>query len=239
MVQQFHDGMHARVQNDGEYSQPFPVGSEVKQGCVLAPTLFSMIFTAMLTDAFRDGDIGVSFRYLTDGKLFNHQRLQAKTKVHEAIARDFLLADDCALNASTQADMQRSVDLFTRACDDFGLTISTNKTEVLHQPSPSAVYTELHITTKGQRLTVADKFTYLGSTLSRSINIDEEMTYSLSAFHIRCLRTLLRVKWQDRVSDTEVLQRAKMESIHAILMRSQLRWAGHVHRIENGRLRKR
>ena len=52
MVRQFHDGMQARVQNDGEYSEPFPVTNGVKQGCVMAPTLFSMMFSAMLTDAF-------------------------------------------------------------------------------------------------------------------------------------------------------------------------------------------
>ena len=37
MVRQFHDDMHARVQDDGEHSQPFPVTNGVKQGCVLAP----------------------------------------------------------------------------------------------------------------------------------------------------------------------------------------------------------
>ena len=52
MVRQFHDDMQARVQNDGEYSEPFLVTSGVKQGCVMAPTLFSMMFSAMLTDAF-------------------------------------------------------------------------------------------------------------------------------------------------------------------------------------------
>ena len=52
MVRQFHDGMLARVQNDGEFSYPFPVTNGVKQGCVLASTLFSMMFSAMLTDAF-------------------------------------------------------------------------------------------------------------------------------------------------------------------------------------------
>ena len=142
LVQQFHDNMTARVQDNGEYSQPFPVTNGVKQGCVLAPTLFSMVFSAMLSDAFRDGDVGVSFRYRTDGGLFKPRRLQAKTKVHEDTARDFLFADDCALNASTQSDMPGSLDLFARACCDFGLTISTKKTEVMHQSAPASPYSE-------------------------------------------------------------------------------------------------
>ena len=41
MVRQFHDGIQARVKNDGEYSEPFPVTNGVKQGCVMAPTLFT------------------------------------------------------------------------------------------------------------------------------------------------------------------------------------------------------
>ena len=53
MVRQFHDGMQARVQNDGEYSEPFPMTNGVKQGCVMALTLFSMMFSAMPKDAFQ------------------------------------------------------------------------------------------------------------------------------------------------------------------------------------------
>ena len=52
IVRQFHDGMLARVQNDGEFSDPFPVTNGVKQGCVIAPSLFSMMFSAKLTAAF-------------------------------------------------------------------------------------------------------------------------------------------------------------------------------------------
>ena len=59
MVRQFHAGMQARVQNDGEYSKPFPMTNGVKQGCVLAPTLFSMMFSAMLICAFQDVDAEV------------------------------------------------------------------------------------------------------------------------------------------------------------------------------------
>ena len=47
MVRQFHDGMQARVQNDGEFSEPFEVTNGVKQGCIMAPKLFSMMFSAM------------------------------------------------------------------------------------------------------------------------------------------------------------------------------------------------
>ena len=71
MVRQFHDSMLARVQSDGEFSDPFPVTNRVKQGCVLASTLFSMMFSAMLTDAFQDDDNGIPIRYRFDGKLFN------------------------------------------------------------------------------------------------------------------------------------------------------------------------
>lgn len=40
----------------GESSEPFSVSNIVKQDCVLAPTLFSFMFSAMLTDAF-DGTV--------------------------------------------------------------------------------------------------------------------------------------------------------------------------------------
>ena len=74
MVRQFHDGMFARVQNDGEFSDPFPVTNCVKQVCVPAPALFSMMFSAMLTDAFQDGDNGIPIKYRFDEKLFNLRR---------------------------------------------------------------------------------------------------------------------------------------------------------------------
>ena len=56
MVRQFHNGTQTCVQNDGEYAEPFPVTNGVKQGCVMAPALFSMINSVMLTDSVQDGD---------------------------------------------------------------------------------------------------------------------------------------------------------------------------------------
>ena len=102
MVRQFHDGMLARVQNDGEFSDPIPVTNGVKQGCILALTLFTMVFSAMLIDAFQDGDNGIPMRYRFNGKLFNLRMLQTKPKVQTEVLDEFLFADDMAKGASTE-----------------------------------------------------------------------------------------------------------------------------------------
>lgn len=58
IVKQLHNGMLARVLDNGETSEAFPVTNGVKQGCVLAPTLFSLMLTAVLSDTFSDAHTG-------------------------------------------------------------------------------------------------------------------------------------------------------------------------------------
>ena len=99
--------MLARVQNDGDFFDPFPVTYRVKQGCVLASTLFSMMFSAMLTDAFQDDDNGIPIIYRFDGKLFNLRRLQAKSKVQTEVLEELLFADDMAKGAPTEGKCKK------------------------------------------------------------------------------------------------------------------------------------
>ena len=173
MVRQFHDGMLARVQNDGVFSDPFTATNGVKQGCVLASILFSMMFSAMLTDAFQDGDNSIPIRYRFDGKLFNLRKLQAK--VQTEVLDEFLFADDIVKGAPTEEKMQKGVDQVSDSFDNYDLSISIKKTEAVYQPAPGKPYKGPTITVKGQRLQVVDKFTYFGSTLSRIVHIDDEV----------------------------------------------------------------
>jgi len=125
MVRQLHDGMQAQVLENSDSSTLFSVTSGVKQGYVMLPTLFSMMFAAMLTDAFQDSDPGRGIRYRTERKLFNLRCLRDKTKVHVDRLRDFLftgrrLVDDWALNAVSPKDLQCSMDLSSTAWNNFG-----------------------------------------------------------------------------------------------------------------------
>ena len=79
--------------NNGEESEIFPVTNGVKQGYVIAPTLYSMMFSAMLTDAFNREEAGrIPFRYRVDGELFTLSRLMKKMKLFKAYLRDMLFA---------------------------------------------------------------------------------------------------------------------------------------------------
>ena len=86
--------------------------------------------------------------------------------------RDFLFADDCALSASSEDEMQRNMDKCSSACDTFGLTISIKKTEFMFLPALHTNYSYPTITVKGLKLQTVNK--YLGSTLSRNMLIDDE-----------------------------------------------------------------
>ena len=74
--------MKVCVLYDGERSGSFNINTGVNQGCVIAPTLFSILFlAAFISLAAVDQAKGVDIIYRTDGELFNVRRLKAKTKV--------------------------------------------------------------------------------------------------------------------------------------------------------------
>ena len=67
----------------------------------MASTLFSMMFSAMLTDISQYVDADFPIRYRFDGKLLNLRRLQAKSKVQTDVVDKLLYADDLAENVKS------------------------------------------------------------------------------------------------------------------------------------------
>ena len=48
----------------------------------------------------------------------------------------------------------------------------------------------------------------------------------------------MKIKWQDKVSNNEVLEHSNTPGVQAIIMTAQLRWSGHILRMEDCRLPK-
>ena len=60
----------------------------------------------------------------------------------------------------------------------------------------------------------------------------------LEQFHMRCLRKIVGIRWQDRVSNTRVLEMCGISGIGAFLLQSQYRWVGHIVRMPDFRIPK-
>ena len=154
---------------------------------------------------FSGHDTGFPIRYRSDGNIFNLRRLQAKPKVQTDVLDELLYADDMDKNARSEAKMKRAMDQVLHSCDNYDLTISTKKTEVVHQPAPGNPYNEPTITVNEQKLKVVDKFTYLGSTLSRAVHIDEEVTARIAKARVAFVRLRANVWEQNGIKlDTQL-----------------------------------
>ena len=159
----------------------------------------------------------------------------------------------------------------------------------MHQGSAGS---NSEINVDGSSLDSVDKFCYLGSTLAKNLDPNEEITkrigkaamnfgllrkrawennklstkvkiriyetcvlssllycaetwttYArhikrLNSFHLRCLRKILKVRWQEKIPDTEILKRSGLAHVETLIMQQRLRWPGHIKRMDDSRIPK-
>ena len=287
LTQAFHINTKARVKFEGELSDSFEYEAGVKQGCVLAPTLFGIFLSTLLHSAFINSTEGVELHTRTDGKLFNLARLRAVTKRRSVLIRELLFADDAAIVTHSDIELQSLVSKFSKACDEFGLKISIKKTVVLAQGAPPPT-----ILIHGAPLQCVDSFCYLGCSVMNTHGLEKELSTrigkaasmfgrlskrvwtnshlslstkfnvyracicsvllygsetwpsyrrhekKLNTFHMRCLRKILGLTWQDKVPYAEIITRSKQPTMYALLKIRRLRWLGHVVRMQDHRIPK-
>ena len=170
IIRQFHDGMRAQVRLDGgKESEWFAVGQGLRQGCVLAPLLFNIFFTAVLNTAeerFREdpevtADV-VSIRWTppaTDG---------GATKgvtVGSCNLWSMLYADDAGLVSRSPRSLAKMMATVVEVCGAYGLTVAETKTETMVMRPPGHVAEDLRMEAAGQRYKQTEPFVYLGGTV--------------------------------------------------------------------------
>ncbi|BHF67386.1 hypothetical protein SprV_0301041200 [Sparganum proliferum] len=124
----------------------------VKQGCVLAHTLFNLMFATMLVDAYRDERRGIRIVYRTDSQSLKHRRMHFQSRVSAISVHELLFAYTCLLSATSEVNNQTSMDLFAATCENFCLVTNTEKMVVMHQPPPDADHNAPQINVNGAQL---------------------------------------------------------------------------------------
>ena len=99
IIRLLHDNMNATFPTNHGPGEAFKITTGLKQGCVIAPTLFSMFLGTVLHVAVKNLPPGVKVTYRTVGKLFSLNRLRAKIKISATTVVEVQYADD---NQQTQ-----------------------------------------------------------------------------------------------------------------------------------------
>ncbi|BHF69677.1 hypothetical protein SprV_0301272300 [Sparganum proliferum] len=155
----------------------------------------------VLMDAYRDERPGIHIDHRTDRHLLNSRRMQAATRLSTTSIHHLFIADDCALNNTTEEDGQRSMDLFASGFAHFRLTANRDKTVVMHQPSPNTQHcTPPRVTVDGNKHKTLNNFAYLESKLINSTRIDGEVAHRISKNSLR-RRQINTGTWEDFVQN--------------------------------------
>ena len=144
----------------------FKVGNRVKQGCVLAPKLFSIFLSMLLSEVFTDSIQGEWIQSLPRKNLFNVSQFKCARKTRNVLVRELVFADNSAFVAHNHQDTREIIACFSKSAKAFGLKGNLKNTELIYQPSLWSYDIDQGILIEGQILTQVNKFKYLGSIFS-------------------------------------------------------------------------
>ncbi|KAA3669782.1 uncharacterized protein DEA37_0001131, partial [Paragonimus westermani] len=146
MLKGMYNHTQSKVRVNGRDSTAFPVHTGVRQGAIASPVLFNFCIDWVMHKAVES--------CMTHGK-----NIGVSLGSHQVTDLDY--ADDIALLAETEADLQFFADQVVLFGAMLGLKINPDKSKVMAICSPVP-----HISISGVDLENVDSFRYLGSQVT-------------------------------------------------------------------------
>ena len=256
MIKLLYNGFSCQVVHSGALTDPFPVTTGVRQGCVLSPLLFLLVIDWIGKTSYSEPH---GIRWTMTSRL-----------------EDLEFADDiCTLSHRLQ-DSEHQANQLEETSKRTGLYINSDKTKAMRLNTNQTS----SIIINGKEIENVDKFTYLGSIISTTGGTDEDVyarkTKALQAFSIlkpvwksrtlrtstkirifnsnvksvllygcetwretvstikslqvfvnKCLRNILGIRWPEKISNKELWQRTKQQPIETVIRTRKLKWIGH------------
>ena len=143
---------------------------------VIAPNL---LFARVMNQALAEAPAGTALQFKTNMKLFDIRRFH---KSFSLLVKDLQFADDAALLADGEIGLQQVIERLTRTVSGWGLTLSIPKTKIMcqHVPNSTPPPSPPVFLVGSDRLEVVERFQYLGSILSQSLTLDDEINHRIT-----------------------------------------------------------
>jgi hypothetical protein len=188
------------------------VNNGVRQGCVLAPTLFNIFMDFIVRVALKNySSSGVEIRYNYRGNpswhtIPNVMNTAMFNTSEKGWINNLLYADDIALLSYDFNELKAMIMSFETITQKYGMCINVEKTVLLTHipcdvdPAPPPLSP---ITLRGSNIVCVSKFRYLGSIVSKDCELDAEITQRISSAS-KVFYSLYHRLWKNRLGVTLV-----------------------------------
>ena len=184
VIRQFYDGMRACVRLDDRVcSRWFAVEQGLRQGCVLAPLLFNIFFTAVINVASTrfEADKGIMdalVRLRKNRWAGGRGEATAGESVLATPLWGMLYADDARVILRTPEQLRKMMGVIVVVCATFGLTVSEAKAEIMclgakGMPESTATFS---VEAAGQVYNQTNEFAYLGENVNHMPTCPSRLT---------------------------------------------------------------
>ena len=152
MLKNIYSNCESCVNLNGYLTNTFPSKYGVRQGDTLSPTLFGLFINDLADDLNASGK-GIKLNeYLT-------------------IAL-FLYADDLAIMAESEEDLQVMLPILDRWCKKWRMRVNVSKTKIVHFRTTKQPRTTFQFNLNNETVECVDKYKYLGIILDEHLNFN-------------------------------------------------------------------
>ena len=167
-IQSLYQDVECAVRVNGSLTEWFKVPNGLKQGCCVSPTLFALYLN----------DFAEEIKDFRCGIPVGDQQISI-----------LLFADEVALIAETEENMQKMLKCLHEWCSKWRLGLNMDKTKIVHYRHESCAQSDFFFSIGETKVSMTNTYKYLGLWLEEHLNL-KEMVKALSASAGRALGKL-------------------------------------------------
>ena len=199
IIQHLYEDSSCQIIHNGKLTSPLAVKTGVRQGCMLSPTIFLMAIDWIMKNTTMTSKTGIQWTF---------------TKQLE----DLDFADDICLLSHKHQHAQSKLTTLSEEAAKTGLKINVKKTEAMRLNNKL----ELPVQLQGENIKDTDRFTYLGSILSKDGGSDDDIKSRINK--ARHVFTTLRPIWNSKALSLPNKIRIFNTNVKSVLLYGSETW---------------
>ena len=264
IIRKLYEGFSCQVIHNGRLSDEFEISSGVRQGCLLSPLLFLVVLDWVTRTAYANSGKGIQWTLMSkledldfadDLALLTHRLrdMQDKITALSDTAKQVGLKISKEKTKLMQTNIKQEapltiegstiedVDEFVYLGSKISQTGGTDEDIKARIKKACPVFAILRPVWRSTTISTNTKLRIFNSNVksvllygSETWRVITSIFSKIQTFINRCLRQILKLRWFDRVTNTDLWERAKQKPMDAQIRGRKWRWLGHTLRKDPG-----